>query len=314
MNMREADEQDAPKLPSRGVLIALGAGLAVLAVVAAVALMTLRGSGAATTVPRRTAPAPSATPTESTLPTIDSVPDRLQPLRTRVLLGVQSIGMDVSRGIDDAYARAKLADPKVAKWEKVKNSKGSVVAVAKIGRNGDPLSKMRAFAGLVNDAPRGSVNVAVMTLNYEDVSANTNVDQVFQSYFETMDSIERANPDITFLYATVPVTTANSWREVAKDEVSGLNDVEQPAWQDNIARERLNALIRAQYAATGRLFDIAALQARIDGSRVAAKTHENQWYYVMNPALAKDGKRLNTRGAAQLADTLMRLVAAAGRL
>ncbi len=46
-----------------------------------------------------------------------------------------------------------------------------------------------------------------------------------------MASVEDANPDITFLYATAPVTSANSWRTVERSTVDGLANVNQPVWQ-----------------------------------------------------------------------------------
>ena len=116
---------------------------------------------------------------------------------------------------------------------------------------------------------------------------------------------------MTFLYSTVPVTTSNSWRAVDQNALTGISDADQPVWQDNIARERLNSFIRERYGATGRLFDIAALQAKISGGKVAAKRHDDQWYHVINPALSSNGKQLNKAGQTQLAKSLMLLVTAA---
>ena len=42
-----------------------------------------------------------------------------------------------------------------------------------------------------------------------------------------------------------------------------------------------------------------------------AKQHEDQWYYVLNPALAIGGKKLDQKGSTRLAQSLMLLVQAA---
>lgn len=299
----------------RGLIVAIGAvGVAGLLVVAiAIGAPMLRADETATTTIRKPTPVrtPSAAPSDE--PTRTSLPARVEKLRVRVLFGVQSVGADIAKGIPAAYSAAHVRKPKVTTWRKADKVKGAVVATAPIGRNGKPMSKLRDFAALVNDAPRNSIDVAVMAFDYQDITATTDVDNVFESYAATMDSIETANPDVTFLYATVPVSRANSWRSVDRAQVKGLHEVDQPVWQDNIARERLNALIRDQYASTGRLFDIAALQARLGEGKVAAKQHEGQWYYVMNPALTSDGKRLSRSGSTQLAQGLMRLVSAVGK-
>ena len=305
--MPETAEPERPSTARRAWIIALGAlgGAGILAVAGVLVVSRLGGSGVAT---GGVAPSPSSSPTVSE--TASASPQTLTRLKGRVLFGVQSNGADISAGVRTAFSRANLSEPKVMSWKKALTTKGPLVATATIGRNGNPSTKLRAFAGLVNDAPRGSVNVALMAFNYQDVSANTDIDSVLQSYQETMESVEAANPDITFLYTTVPVTTSNSWREVNQSEVTGLSNVDQPAWQDNIARERLNWNLRERYASTGRLFDIAALQARIGGGKVAAKLHEQPWYYVMNPGLSTDGKRLNEAGSVRLARELMQLVGA----
>ena len=131
-----------------------------------------------------------------------------------------------------------------------------------------------------------------MMFDYRDVRADTDIFDLFDIYSETMTSLETANPDVVFLYATAPVTTSNSWREVERSSVQGLTDVSQPVWQDNIARERFNALVRHDFAPTGRLFDVASVQATLQGDMVAAKEHESQWHFVMSPGLSKDGSRL----------------------
>ncbi len=72
---------------------------------------------------------------------------------------------------------------------------------------------------------------------------------------------------------------------------------------ENVARERLNALIRREYAG-GHLFDLAAVESTApDGSR-AAGTYEGQRYYRLYDGYASDSGHLNGEGA--------RVAAAAG--
>lgn len=316
--MQERDET-APATaapPKRGWLIALGAlGVAgILAVSGVLVFSRIGGSESAGGL--QGSPASSPSPSQQPTPTAVATLTRLTPLKARVLFGVQSVGADIAKGVPRAYSSAHVSKPKVVAWSAAnsgKNKNRALVATAAIGTNGKALSKLRAFAQLVNGAPRGSIDVAVMAFNYQDVTAETNIDNLLQSYSETMESIESANPDITFLYSTVPVTTSNSWRAIDQKSLVGIADADQPVWQDNIARERLNSTIRERYGQTGRLFDIAALQAKIGGGRVSAKQHDEQWYYVMNPALSRNGKQLNKAGQTQLAKSLMLLATAAAK-
>lgn len=272
-------------------------------------------SEAAAPPPRITQrPSPTPTPTPSTTPTprrasVAPLAPLDAQLNARVLFAHQSTGAEISKGVPAAFKAKKLKAPTVAKWTKVMRTSGPVFATATIGTNGDPTSKLRAFAALVNDAPRDSIDVALMAFNYQDITAETDIDALFGIYAATMQSLEDANPSVRFLYTTVPVTESNNWSKVDADAVDGLSDVSQPVWQNNIARERYNTLVRQEYGDTGRLFDIAAQQANLGKGKVAAKQHESHWYHVMNPALTSDGRKLNSKGSTRLATQLMMLVA-----
>lgn len=298
-------------LPRRR-MAALVTGVVVFVIGAALVLAPLLntdGAQSAAQVPRPSATTTptAAAPTDRPLPKPNSLQSALS---LRVLFGTQSIGSDIAKGVPAAFAQAKLPKPRVVKWSSARRFKGPILATATIGQTGDPRSKFRSFANLVNGAPRGSIRVAVMAFNYQDVSAETDVDALFQNYVETMDSLETANPDVTLIYSTVPITGSNSWREVDAGTVEWLSGVTQPVWQENIARERFNTLVRQQYGESGRLFDIAALEARVGKGKVAAKQHEGQWYHVLSPALSSDGRRLNAEGSRQLASELLKLIAA----
>lgn len=311
-------EQPKTAQQSSGRLIALLGGVAVLfalvlGLVLAPLLLENPGSQAAPAVSSTPSASPTATPNPTATGSTVAPAPLDAPLRIRVLFAHQALGAEISKNVPAAYSNAGLPKPRVAEWKQVQRGKGAVFATATIGRNGSPRSKLKAFAALVNNAPRDSIDLAVMAFNYQDITAETDVDEVFGIYVDTMESVEMANPDVAFLYSTVPVTAANSWREEDATTVTGLTDVDQPAWQDNIARERFNALVRERYAGSGRLFDIAALQANLGNGKVAAKKHGDQWYYVMNPQLSPDGKLLNSRGAVQLARSLMMLVAAVAK-
>lgn len=300
--------------------VALLAAAAVFLVGAGLLLTPLWASDGVTSAGPsiRARPTPAPTPTPSTQTSVDPSVPKPHPLdstlKSRSLFAGGTIGQDIANAIPTAYANARLAKPRVfKKWAQATKTTGPLVASVKIGTDGDPMSKLRAFADLVNSAPSNSADVAIMVFNYQDIKAETNVETVFANYVETMNSLETANPDIAILYATVPVTSGNSWREVDAATVAGLVEVTQPLWQDNIARERFNTLLRQQYKDSGRLFDLAAIEARLGKGKVAAKEHENQWYYVLNPALSSDGRRLNAKGSTRLAGELMMLIEAAAK-
>ena len=108
-----------------------------------------------------------------------------------------------------------------------------------------------------------------------------------------MAALQREFPEVTFVHVTVPLTTGQGVLSKAEEPVTGSNGY---GAADNAARERLNAMIRREYA--GRhLFDLAAIESTApDGSR-AVGTYEGQQYYRLDNSYASDSGHLNKTGA-----------------
>lgn len=312
--MSENEGSEARDGSTLALVFVVVAGVALFAVMVATMLSPwlVRASTVQPATPT-TRPSPTPTPTPTTVRVPAPTPSTRaleSPLAVRVLFGQQDVGGDIVARIATAYRNAGLQKPVVKKWADAKRVRGPVFAHAVIGTNGNPRSKLGAFAGLVNEAPRNSIDVAVMTFSYADITAETDIAAVFADYVATMESLEEAHPDVTFLYTTVPLTIENGWSEVDEWKINGLTGSTQPMWQNNIARERFNTLVRQEYGATGRVFDIAAVAARLKGGKAAAREYEGEWYYVLNPALAVNGRRLNATGGTRLATQLLEMIAA----
>ncbi len=79
-----------------------------------------------------------------------------------------------------------------------------------------------------------------------------------------------------------------------------------------MARERLNALIRHEYAGD-HLFDLAAIESTApDGSRVVG-TYQGQRYYRLYDGYASDSGHLNGEGARVAATAWLKAIAQASR-
>lgn len=233
---------------------------------------------------------------------------------TTVLFGHNSVGMNVVDGVSKVYADAAVSVPAIADVSGVDVADGAggsgagevedaTLRHAYIGVNEDPLSKLAAFAELMDGAAGEDVDVALMKLCYLDITAATDVQTVFDAYVSTMAEVEAAHPDVRLLYTTVPLTADRNWKSKVKAAV-GRDDEMGPA--DNVARERYNAMIREKYAATGRLFDIAAAEAEGTGER----RQDGRPYYVLNENLTYDRGHLNEAGSTAVAAELLKIVAA----
>ena len=158
------------------------------------------------------------------------------------------------------------------------------------------------------------VDVALMKFCWGDIWSDTDVDALFARYRATMAALERDFPHVTFIHVTVPLATEPGLFTELKTRLKtllGRRDVRgQPA---NVARERLNALIRGEYA--GRhLFDLAAIEStKPDGARVSG-SYDNQGYFALYDGYASDmGDHLNAVGAKIAATAFLKAIAQASR-
>lgn len=262
-------------------------------------------------------PTPTASPTATTTPATrvsvkpTTLPALKKPLSVRVLFGHQSEGEAIFEAVPSVYRRAKIRQPQVGPWRQVWRENDPIFANAEIGEDGDEHGKMVEFAELVNEASAGGLDVALMTFSYVDFDTETDVESVFDEYSTMMTNLQEIHPDIIFIYTTVPMVVDSGTRIVGSKKAKGIAGSAWPHESANIARERYNELVRQQYRETGRLFDIAALEARAKDDRMVVKNLGGEWYPVLNPDLADDdGEHLNATGGRQLATELMKLVTA----
>ncbi len=228
---------------------------------------------------------------------------------TRVFFGHQSVGMNILDGVRAVYAAQGVPAPPIREDAAPAGASGGFIDQVFIGENENPGLKISDFAARLRAGLGQRVDVAMMKFCYVDVTSGTDVNGLFAQYRTTMAALAREFPKVTFVYATVPLTTEPGLLGKAKQLVSGSGG----SAADNAARERLNALIRHEYAAGGHLFDLAAAESTApDGSRVSG-TYQGQRYYALDSGYASDSGHLNATGARAVATAWLQAVARAGR-
>jgi hypothetical protein len=244
---------------------------------------------------------------ESTVAADITTQDLITASRARVFFGHQSVGMNILDGTRAVYAAHGMAAPKIEQEATTPSSEGGFINHAFIGENGNPLLKIQDFDKKLHSGLAGSVDVAMMKLCYVDITSDTNVDEVLAAYSSTMADLQRDYPDVTFVYATVPLTTDPGLLQTVKRWVKRSSQSEQA---DNVARERLNGMIRRSYSGS-HLFDLAAAESTApDGSRTVG-TDDGQQYYRLYDGHAADNGHLNGAGAEVVATAWLRAVAQA---
>ncbi|PKQ31388.1 MAG: hypothetical protein CVT62_08315 [Actinobacteria bacterium HGW-Actinobacteria-2] len=209
----------------------------------------------------------------------------------RVFFGHHSVGWNVLEGVSSLYGAAGIAGPAQVQLsghgDVISPAGGGVLAHAEAGENGNPDGKVDDFAAFLRGGVAGQVKVAVVKYCYVDIYDDSTVDATFAHYVAVMDGLHAEFPGITFIHATNPL-------EADSDGA-------------NRARYRFNQLVRAKYAGTGRLWDIAAIEStRPDGTRVTGSAFGEAMY----AGYTSDGGHLNAAGSQVVASALLRLIAA----
>jgi len=226
--------------------------------------------------------------------------------RMKVFFGHQSVGMNILDGVRAVYAAHGMAAPPIEEGSTQPGRDGGFIDHAFIGENGNPLLKIQDFGAKMRSGIGQAVNMAMMKFCYVDINGSTDVDTLFDSYRTSMAALQREFPDVIFNYVTVPLTTEPGLRAKMKRLLTGISR----SAADNAARERLNALIRRQYAGD-HLFDLAAIESTApDGSR-AVGSYQGQRYHALHDGYAADYGHLNGEGAQTVATAWLKTIARA---
>ena len=207
----------------------------------------------------------------------------------RTLFGHQSVGGNMVDGIPALYASYSVS-PSITQIDasQINSTSGGFFADFYVGENGDPVGKTADFNTTVRQYS-SRLDFALMKFCFVDIVSGVNVTQVFNAYRTVMDQLVTDFPAIKFVYTTA-----------ALDEYDIDNAV---------TREQLNTLIRNQYASTGRLFDLAAIEStRPNGTRVSGTSGGNT-YYQLYDSYSSDGGHLNATGEQVLDTALFTLLA-----
>lgn len=225
--------------------------------------------------------------------------------RARVFFGHQSVGANIVDGVELVFADAAV-QPTIKETRLAVPASSGFLAHSPVGVNGDPLGKFEDFVEIMDGPLGAAVDVALVKLCYVDIVATTDPVAVFEAYVEMMAKLTAAHPEVRFLYTTVPLTTDRTWKSTIRTWLQGDDQMGPP---DNVVRAQYNQLVRDRFSGSGRLFDVAAVEATLDGDPMV-RSLAGEPYEALNQALSSDAGHLNDLGARLAAAELVKVVAA----
>lgn len=206
-----------------------------------------------------------------------------------IFWGRQSVGGNIVQGLEllssQNASRYALALQYLNPAETGVYGVRDLLGVFELGINGQPSSKTEAFRRDIAERGFGErVDVAMMKFCYVDFGEGLDdPNRTFENYRTAMETLERAYPQVRFVWWTAPIMT------------TGL-----------AARDTFNAKVRAYTAANSKiLFDIADIESHNpQGAPVRRSGLE-----AMHPAYSVDGGHLSEEGQRRAAGAFWVLMA-----
>jgi hypothetical protein len=227
---------------------------------------------------------------------------------SRVFFAHQSVGQNIVAGLEALRAGTDATALRIVELEKATPDLTPAFIHARLGTNGDPKGKTDAFVAALDSGLGNSVDIAFQKYCFVDFEANTDVHAVFDYYRASMEKLQQRFPKLTILHVTAPIVVVQSGpRAIVKTWIGRTPDY----YQENAVREQFNELMRAQYGRTGRLFDLAAIEAARPGVDPEPILFQGRRLYTLLPEYSSDGGHLNDDAQRRVASALVSFLASA---
>jgi lysophospholipase L1-like esterase len=223
----------------------------------------------------------------------------------RVLFGHQSVGANVLQGVKEVAETLGHKAPRIVPMQDQTLNAAPFLAEISIGTNGNPGSKCAEFLRHVSAFPAEQLDVALMKFCYVDFTPQTDVNQIFQLYQRTVDSLRAAFPHLVIVHCTAPLTARTPWWKRFATWVLGREDLSDGG---NIKRNEYNERLRQQFNSEP-IFDIAACEATLAGGTRSSFTANGKVIYTLANQYTSDGGHLNQLGRKVAAEESVKVVA-----
>lgn len=220
---------------------------------------------------------------------------------TKVVFGHQSVGGNILDGVRQLAQRDSASIDIVEQRSSPSNSGFSHFMV---GQNEDPLSKITDFVETVDAGAADGADVALMKFCYVDFNAETNVQEIAQSYISNLDALADRHPDTVFVAVTTPLRAVQTGPKAWIKKMLGRTPAQ---YMENSVRADFNQMIREHYSLKGRLFDLARVEAEATGRRTTVNV-DGREIETLAHDLTSDGGHLNEEGQILVAAELLKFI------
>ena len=237
--------------------------------------------------------------TEATQKDLETIKDK------RILFLHHSVGGNILNGLQKLSNESKV-DLKISIVDKQSLTDESYFAHWNGGKNKFPKSKVDSFANQVKNLNNEHLpQVAFMKFCFVDFNPDTDINELFNYYKDTMVQLRKERPDIDFLHMTVPLKERPY---KLMDRVNRL--LGRMVWEDesNIKRVEFNKLLYETYSHE-QIFDIARIESTLPDGERSSFVKNGEKYYSLAAIYTDDGGHLNDLGQRRVASEMAHFLA-----
>ncbi len=224
--------------------------------------------------------------------------------RKKVFFGHKSVGANIIEGLKDVLSQRPQIRLDVRETDNPAGFTAPVFAHSAIGKNNEPLTKLARFREIMESGVGRESDIAFFKFCFVDVNHDTNLEALFSSYVELVEDLADRFPDLKILTVTVPLLSKPVGVMTRLKKLLGR----LPWYEaDNVQRNLFNDMLRDRFK--GSLFDLAAIESRIDDSKKAVFRESQKEYELLYRPFTDDGGHLNLLGRQVVAIELLTLLA-----
>jgi hypothetical protein len=224
--------------------------------------------------------------------------------KRKIFFGHKSVGANIIEGLKEVMAQRPNIKLNIRETTDPADFNGPVFAHSPIGRNKEPLTKLGGFREILEAGVGRAADIALFKFCFVDIDHETDIGSLFDRSVELVDELRKRFPDLKIVPFTVPLLSKPVGIKTRLEKILG-----RLPWyeEDNVKRNMFNDKLRAHFKDT--LFDLAAIESRIDDTRKATFRTKGRAYDLLYRAYTDDGGHLNSIGRQVVAIELLRTLA-----
>jgi len=223
--------------------------------------------------------------------------------------GHQSVGFNIIDGIKDVMKEHPQIKLNIVESSDAADLRVGTFEHSRVGKNVEPKSKVDEFVQFLRNGIGNKANFVFLKFCYVDIRGESDVNDIFAYYKESMAKLKQEFPNTTIIHFTVPLTTTRTtWKTVVK-KIIGRKTWE---YDDNIKRNQYNQILVNTYSGKEPVFDLAKVESTFPNGRRCTFSKDGKTYYSLVPEYTTDGGHLNEIGRKIVAEQLLIFLAKLG--